>query len=125
VWGFAFSAFQTRPASEAAVVPAAIPAAWGLAVATLVLTVFGVVLAVVNRHSHLLPAGNGFDGSLAVLAVAYGTAGWLLATRRPRLIFGWLLLAAGLGDALSTAVVYPGRPGPDGWHIGHRAWSRS
>ena len=101
-WG---SRSQLRTTAEAEAVPAAVRAAWALGLATLVLTVFGVVLAVVNRDSHLLPAGDGFDASEAVLAAAYGSAGWLLATRRPRVLFGWLLLAAGLGEALAAAGV--------------------
>jgi signal transduction histidine kinase len=39
----------------------------------------------------------------AISAVMFSVPGWYLATRRPRVPFGWLLLSAGLGHAFAGA----------------------
>lgn len=76
-----------------------------LTAVALILT--GAVLAVVNRDSGLLDSVDGPNtlhvwGQL-ILGVMFAAAGWLLATRRPEVVFGWLALAAAIGHGLSGA----------------------
>ncbi|MFG1708532.1 sensor histidine kinase [Nonomuraea sp. M3C6] len=77
-----------------------------LASAALGTAALGGVLAVVNRHSALTtgasPADSAHLWSQIVLAVAFTAAGWLLAVRRPEVVFGWLALAAAVGHGLSA-----------------------
>ncbi|MCW2938582.1 MAG: multi-sensor signal transduction histidine kinase [Actinomycetia bacterium] len=75
--------------------------------ATAGLIVIGAVFAVVNRHSALLDSVDGPNtlhicGQL-VLAAMFAAVGWLLATRRPEVVFGWIALAAAIGHGLSAA----------------------
>jgi signal transduction histidine kinase len=73
------------------------------AAAALALTVAAVVLAVLNRGA-VVPEGTASHVAYQlVLAVVYTVAGWMLAARRPDVVFGWLALAAGVGHALSGA----------------------
>ncbi|MEU6409122.1 sensor histidine kinase [Microbispora sp. NPDC046933] len=53
----------------------------------------------------LLPGyGDGLTSwGQVVLAVAYGFAGWLLASRRPQVMIGWLALAAAFGYGAGLA----------------------
>ncbi|WP_045877861.1 sensor histidine kinase [Pseudofrankia sp. DC12] len=96
--GFAQALPQTRRARQRA--------ADVLAVLALVLALAGAVLAVANRHGAVTPSGD--SASLAgwtqiLLAVPYAAAGWLLATRRPEVLFGWLALAAAAAHGLAAA----------------------
>jgi signal transduction histidine kinase len=55
-----------------------------------------------------LPPGDDPNGvthawSQIVLAVAFTVAGWLLAVRRPEVLFGWLALATGVGHGAAVA----------------------
>ncbi|WP_232425326.1 sensor histidine kinase [Pseudofrankia inefficax] len=67
----------------------------------------GAVFAVLNRHSQLTPTGDptgsGYLWAHILGAVAFAVAGWLLATRRPTVLFGWIALAAALGHAAAAA----------------------
>ena len=74
----------------------------GVAVTCAAATVAG---RVVNRNLAVSDAFSG-DSSLSWVtdscsALLFGVPGWYLATRRPRLAFGWLALAAGVGHGLS------------------------
>lgn len=77
------------------------------ALTALALTVAGGTLTVVNRHAALTKSGMGTDSTHAwsqlVLAAAFTVAGWLLAVRRPEVVFGWLALAAAIGHGASAA----------------------
>ncbi|TCJ33298.1 sensor histidine kinase [Parafrankia sp. BMG5.11] len=77
-----------------------------LALAALVLAVAGAVLAVANRHGFLTPSGGSASAAgwtQVLLAVPFVAAGWLLATRRPEVPFGWLALAAAIGHGVAAA----------------------
>ncbi|MGF7237676.1 MAG: sensor histidine kinase [Frankia sp.] len=76
-----------------------------LALTAAVLAVAGVALTVANRHAVVTTTGQRPDSpwSQAVLAGGFIIGGWLLAYRRPEVIFGWLALAAGLGHGLAVA----------------------
>ena len=82
-------------------------AAHVVALTAVVLAVAGGVLAVVNRQVTIAPSGDPVGGTQAwsqiVLALAYTVAGWLLAVRRPEVVFGWLALAAAVGHGASAA----------------------
>jgi signal transduction histidine kinase len=83
-------------------------AAHAVALTALALTVGGGVLAVVNRRAGVLGpdgelAGGSREWSQIVLAVAFTAAGWLLAAKRPEVVFGWLALAAAVGHGASAA----------------------
>ncbi|WP_416981359.1 sensor histidine kinase [Streptomyces sp. T028] len=99
---------MSRPdsASPAARRPRRRWAAHAVALAALALTVGAGVLAVLNRHA-VTPlgdrAGGGHTAAQMVMAVAFTAGGWLLAARRPEVLFGWLALAGGIGHALAAA----------------------
>jgi len=80
--------------------------AHALAVATLVLLVGGAVLVLATPDGVTSPGGDsasGFGWTNILSAVPYLVAGWLLASRRPDVPFGWLALAAALARAGSAA----------------------
>lgn len=90
-----------------------------IAVATLVLALGGAALAVVNHNG---PAVGGVTTAHLtgqfVLAVMYTAGGWLLAKYRPRVIYGWLALAAGLGHAMAvTGIGWATYTVTDGRHL--------
>jgi len=77
--------------------------AGGLAAISIALTIAGLVLAYVDRHS--VPAsltGWTFSNvSSQVVNMAVPVAGFVIASRRPENRMGWLFLLAGLGLGLS------------------------
>ena len=95
-----------------------------LAVVLAIATIAAALLAVVPGV-HLERAGVGDElGEWVVAAFAPGflLSGWWLTTHRPRLVLGWLLLAAaltvalaGLAAALAGAALADGRGGVDWW----------
>ncbi|MEU9019478.1 sensor histidine kinase [Actinomadura sp. NPDC048394] len=82
-------------------------AAHAVAAAAAALITAGTVLAVAGRDASARPGAGFADGAHVwtelVLASAFTAAGWLLASRRPGVVFGWLALAAGTGHALAAA----------------------
>ncbi|WP_327425893.1 sensor histidine kinase [Streptomyces sp. NBC_01236] len=100
---------MNRPAgdgSSAAGRPARRRIAHTVALLAVALAVLGGVLAVLNRHTQT-PNGDSATGSPTwgqfLLTLAFAAAGWLLASRRPDVIFGWLALAAAIGHGLAVA----------------------
>lgn len=77
-----------------------------MALLAVALAVLGGVLAVLNRHTPT-PNGDSATGSHTwgqfLLTLAFAAAGWLLASRCPDVIFGWLALAAAIGHGLAVA----------------------
>ena len=81
-------------------IAAARRAAWGLAGLSFVLA--ALWLAMVLRYQRELGSANAiFDGSSAVVAVAYPAVGVLIAVRRSGNRIGWLMISIGLSFALS------------------------
>ena len=75
-------------------------AAWGLAGLSFVLA--ALWLALVIRYQRELGSANAiFDGSSALVAVAYPAVGLLIAVRRSGNRIGWLMISIGLSFALS------------------------
>jgi signal transduction histidine kinase len=75
------------------------------AVASIALAAVSFAFAFANRD---LPIGDVAPDSTRLMSVQSGIAapmwalsGWFLATRRPAIIFGWVMLAAGLGHGLA------------------------
>jgi two-component system, NarL family, sensor kinase len=77
--------------------------AYAVAAAALLLTVAGAAFAVLNRGATVPDGTPTHVAYQLVLAVLYIVAGWVLAARRPNVVFGWLALAAGVRHALSGA----------------------
>jgi hypothetical protein len=80
------------------------PNAWAqvpllLWLVTLALVAGGLAILLETRDL-LLPPAWGFRGFAMVPALAYGTVGALVTTRRAENLVGWILLAAGLGAAI-------------------------
>jgi signal transduction histidine kinase len=69
--------------------------AWGLWTCGIFLIILGFVLIVLGRNDPA-PGTFGFRGSDALFALAFGTTGALIATRRPANPIGWLFLTAGI-----------------------------
>jgi hypothetical protein len=77
--------------------PTATRLAWSLCVACVAGTIGGIMLAVLNRHSHLR------DVAMALALLSYPVVGALIAARQPRNLVGWVLCAAGLCFTLQLA----------------------
>ncbi|WP_076812282.1 sensor histidine kinase [Pseudofrankia asymbiotica] len=68
--------------------------------------VIGVVLVLATPDGVASPSSGSastFGWTNIVLAVPFAAAGWLLASRRPEVPFGWLALAAAFGHAGAAA----------------------
>ena len=93
------------------IAPAIHPALGALATATMVasglLAAIALAFAWVNRDlpidDFIVDSPKWLSTQNAIAAVMFAVPGWYLATRRPRVPFGWLLLVAGLGHALAGA----------------------
>ncbi|WP_261561341.1 sensor histidine kinase [Frankia tisae] len=90
-----------------------------LALAAVMLTVAGVALTIANRHAAVTTTGQRPDSPWTQIVPAAGfiIAGWLLATRRPEVVFGWLALAAGLGHGFAVAGIEWALFSHDGRHL--------
>ncbi len=64
---------------------------WGL---SLIFTILGLTLLVLTRDMSF-PERWGFRGFPALLALAFGTVGALIASRHPRNVIGWLFCVSG------------------------------
>jgi hypothetical protein len=64
--------------------------AWSLCASCVAGTLGGIVLGVINGHSHLR------DAAMAVALLSYPVVGALIAARQPHNLVGWVLGAAGL-----------------------------
>ncbi|CAO5178630.1 histidine kinase [Frankia sp. AiPs1] len=93
--------------------------AHALAFAAVVLTAAGVALTIANRHAGVTVTGQRSDSpwTQVVPVAGFVLAGWLLATRRPDVVFGWLALAAGVGHGLAIAGIEWAIFSHDGRHL--------
>jgi hypothetical protein len=71
--------------------------AWSICALCVAGTIGGIVLAVLNGHSHLR------DAVMAVVLLSYPLVGALIAARQPHNLVGWVLCAAGLCFTLQLA----------------------
>lgn len=91
--------------------------AWTLWFIAIALAAAAVVFLVLGRHTPPPPGTFGFRGFSAVFAVAFGTVGALIASRRPENPIGWVFLSCALGSgfqefcqqyAVYTVLDHPG-----------------
>ncbi|MBL7500815.1 sensor histidine kinase [Frankia sp. CNm7] len=81
-------------------------AAHALAMTVLALVVAGALLTLAVPDGVTAPSGDSvprYGWTQITLAVPFLAAGWLLATRRPEVPFGWLALAAAVAHAGAAA----------------------
>jgi signal transduction histidine kinase len=105
--------------------------AWGLWLGTLALVAGAVVVAVLSLDVARPGATWGVRGFAALFALAFGTVGFVVATRKPRNPLGWFLLAAGsisaiqeIGDEWATFALmkHGGEPPLGDWGAWLVAW---
>ena len=74
--------------------------AWGLWVVAIAFAVGAFVFLLLSRTTPPPSESFGFRGFSAVLAIAFGTTGLLIASRVPSNPIGWLFLAIGIGSGV-------------------------
>ena len=74
--------------------------AWTLAVAAVILSVFGSAYYLASRHVPLPSQNFGFRGFPTLLAIEFALTGLILAKKRPGNRIGWLFLIGAVGAGL-------------------------
>jgi hypothetical protein len=73
--------------------------AWGLWMASVVLSALGIVFLVLSASTPI-PPGFGFRGAVIIFALTFSTVGAVVAARRPQNPVGWVFCAGGLVAAI-------------------------